>query len=509
MPLPCTKLPYGYTDSNTTVSTTKCHYFALHQDTVTQTPTQRYLPQSAVTLHYTCILLHKHQHNGVHYKIPLPCTRTVYCYTNTTTTVSTTKCHYLALQRYNVTQTLTQRYLPQSAVTLHYTSILLHKHQQNGVHHKIPLPSTTPVYCYTNTNTTVFNSKCRYLALYQYIVTQKPTQRCPPQNPVPCTTLVYCYTNTNTTVSPTKCRYLALHQYTVTQTATQRYLPQNAVNLQYTTILLHKHQHNGIYHKIPLPCTTPVYCYTNTNTAVSTTKCRYLALHRYTVTHTPTQLYLPQNAVTLHYNSILLHKHQHSSIYHKMLLPCTTPAYCYTNTNTAVSTTIAVTLHYTSIQLHKQQHSGIYHKMQEPCTTPVYCYTNTNTAVSTTKCRYLALHQYTVTRTPTQRYLPQNAVTLHYTGILLHKHQHSGIYHKMPLPCTTPVYCYTNTNTTLPTTKCRYLALRRYTVAQTPTQQYLPQNAVTLHYNSILLHKHQHSSIYHKMPLPCTTPVYC
>ena len=69
----------------------------------------------------------------------------------------------------------------------------------------------------------------------------------------------------------------------LTQTPTQRYLPQNAVTLYYTSIMLHKKKHNGIYHKMPLPCTTPVYCYTKTNTAVSTTKCRYLALHQYIV----------------------------------------------------------------------------------------------------------------------------------------------------------------------------------------------------------------------------------
>jgi len=282
--------------------------------------------------------------------------------------------------------------------------------------------------------------------------------------PLLCTTPVYCYTKRNTTISTTKCRYLALHQYTVTQIATQRYLPQNAVTLHYTSILLHKHQHSGIYHKMPLPCTAPVYCYRNTNTTVSPTKYHYLALHQYTLTQTPTQQYRPQNPVTLHYTSILLHK---------------------------------------------QIHNGIYHKIPLPCTTPIYCYTKSNTTVYTTKCRYHALHQYTVTQTPTQNYLPQNAVTLHYTGILLHKQQHNGIYHKKPLPCTTPVYCNTNSNTAISSRKCCYLALHQYTVTRTPTQRYLPHNAVTLHYTSILLHKHQHSSIYHKMPLPCSTPLYC
>ena len=129
-------------------------------------------------------------------------------------------------------------------------------------------------------------------------------------------------TKSNTAVSTTKCRYLALHQYIVTQTATQRYLPQNTVTLHYNNILLHKHQHSGPYNKLPLPCTTTVYCYTNTNTAV------------------PTKF-----AVTLHYNSILLHKHQHSGTYKILPLPCTTPVYCYTNTNTAVPTKFAVTLH--------------------------------------------------------------------------------------------------------------------------------------------------------------------
>jgi len=80
-----------------------------------------------------------------------------------------------------------------------------------------------------------------------------------------------------------------------------------------------------------------------------------------------------------------------------------------------------------------------------------------------------------------QRYIPQNADTLHYNSILLHKQQHKDISHNIPLPCTTPVYCYTHTNTTVSTTKCRYLALHQYTVTQTSTQRYLPQNAVTLH----------------------------
>jgi len=237
--------------------------------------------------------------------------------------------------------------------------------------------------------------------------------------PLPCTTLVYCYTNTNTAVSTTKCRYLALHQFTVTETPTQRYLPQNTITLHYTSIHLHKHQHSSIGHKIPLPCTTPVYCYTNRYTTVSTTKYRYLAQHQYTVTQKATQRYIPQNAVTMHYTSILWHKHQHKTIYHKMPLPCTTP---------------------------------------------VYCYTNSNTTVSTTKSRYLALHQFTATQTATQLYLPENAVTLHYTSILLHEHQHNGIYHIMPLPCTTPVYCYTNTNTAVSTTKCHCRALHHYIV---------------------------------------------
>jgi len=166
-------------------------------------------------------------------------------------------------------------------------------------------------------------------------------------------------------------------------------------------------------------------------------------------------------------------------------------------------------LHYTSIQLHKQQHSGIYHKMPLPCTTPVYSYTNSNTAVSTTKCRYIALHQYTVTQTATQRYLPQNAFTLHYTSILLHKQQHRGVYDKMLLPFTTPVYSYTNSNTAISTTKCRYIALHQYTVTQTATQPCLPQNVFTFHNTSIRLHKQQHNRVYHKMPLPCTAQFYC
>ena len=262
--------------------------------------------------------------------------------------------------------------------------------------------------------------------------------------PLACTTPVYRYTNSNTAVSTTKYRYLALHQYNLHKQQ-QRYLPQSAVTLHYTSILLHRHQHNGIYHKGPLPCTTLLHCYTNTNTTVFTTKCRYLALFQYTVTQTPTQRFLPQNTVTLHYTSILLHKHQHS---------------------------------------------GIYDKMPLPCTTPVYCYTNSNTTISTTKCRYLALNYHTVTQTATQQYLPQNAITLHYTRILLHKHQHKGIYHKVPLPCIIPVYCYTNTNTTASTTKYRYRALEQCTVTQTPPQRYLPQSAITLHYNGIMLHKH-------------------
>jgi hypothetical protein len=144
--------------------------------------------------------------------------------------------------------------------------------------------------------------------------------------------------------------------------------------------------------------------------------------------------------------------------------PCTTPVYCYT-----------------------QYHNNIYHKMPSPCTTPVYCYTNSTTIISTTKCPHLALHQYIVTQTATQHYLSKNALTLHYSSILLHKQQHSTIYHKMPSPCTTPVYCYTNSNTALSITKCPHLALLQYIVTQTVPQHYLPQNALTLHCTSILL----------------------
>jgi len=111
------------------------------------------------------------------------------------------------------------------------------------------------------------------------------------------------------------------------------------------------------------------------------------------LTQTPTQRYLPQNAVTLHYTRILLHKYENNNIYHKMPLPCTTPVDCYTNTKKKYLPRNAINLHYTSILLQKQQHNVIYHKMPLPYITPGYCYTNTKTIISTTKCRYLALHQ--------------------------------------------------------------------------------------------------------------------